>query len=96
VSDLPELRDRLVRVREAANAQWQLVLQKRSETAEFEKVHKRMAGQAEALAKYIHELDGQERDCPGHEFISGPSGRGIGFDSKCRHCGYFQTLYPVY
>jgi len=91
-----DLKDQLALLRDGAAAQWDVVTKKRADLKEAEDVHKRLRNRAEALAEYIHKLDGTERDCPGHEYVAQPSGRGIGYDERCRHCGYFKTLYPVY
>lgn len=43
----------------------------------------------------LHRLDGQEKNC-GHEFTVEPSGRGIGYDTVCKKCGWFENLDPSY
>jgi len=84
-----DLKAQLAELRKERDAKWE-------EARNADRDYKQLTAKAESLARYLHELDGAERDCPGHDYRSGPSGRGIGFDDKCRHCGHFRTLYPIF
>lgn len=48
-----------------------------------------------AIAKRLHALDGEERNCA-HQFSVEPSGRGIGFDTVCFKCGWLENFEPSY
>jgi hypothetical protein len=95
MSDLADLRYQLKQLQEAVRAQDQVVWAKMAELREAKESRGRLGSQAMSLTKYIHELEGIESGCE-HDYLAEPSGRGIGYDERCRRCGYFRTPYPVF
>jgi hypothetical protein len=43
----------------------------------------------------LNKWEGEEKNCK-HKLVTDVSGRGIGFDTQCTKCGWFQNPFPVY
>ena len=93
--ELTALKERLTAAREerASYARDERRLEDR--LAEAKNDRRRSDRMVKNLELAVHALEGAESGCD-HVFMAEPSGRGIGYDERCRKCGYFKNLYPVF
>jgi hypothetical protein len=76
-------------------AQEKIVERKRAELVHELEILKRLQAGEKTLYGHAHALRGLSKDCA-HNYRSEPSGRGVGFDMTCAHCGHHENPFPVF
>ena len=92
-----EMRERITRLQADYDASqtelWELQEKVLKLKARSDSLYKNITNSEEDL----NTIEGQDTKCRGdHTYVTDVSGRGIGFDTRCKKCGHFKNRYPVY